>query len=492
MIHRILTIVLGMVVSIVVSRAQIVLGNERNHLDAFREAAHNEFEDFRRQAMSDFIAFVRNPWKEFEHTAPTPLPDEKPVPLVTMPEEDRQKVINSTPIEIEEVVEPPVVPTQPQPPVPIEEMPVKEVKYTAFTFFGTRCSVRFDSSDKLKLCGTDNEDVADALNTMKEGCYDNMIIDCLSLRDSLQLSDWAYLQMLRLLAYSIEGDNTNTATLLLAYMYMQSGYRMRLAAYNGQLYMLYASKHHVYDMVSFEIDGETYYGIEKLPSQLFVCQASFPKERSMSLWINTCQKFSYVPSVERKIVSKRYDNIRISVAVNRNLIDFYNTYPTSIVNDNVMTRWAMYANTPMEEGIRNTVYPPLKRKIVGMSQKEAVERLLNLVQTGLEYEYDDKVWGGDRAFFSEESLYYPCCDCEDRAILLTRLIRDILGLKCILVFYPGHLAAAIEFTEAGVGGDYIAYDGHKYVVADATYINAPVGKTMPGMDNSKAKVILLE
>lgn len=32
----------------------------------------------------------------------------------------------------------------------------------------------------------------------------------------------------------------------------------------------------------------------------------------------------------------------------------------------------------------------------------------------------------------------------------------------------------------------------KYVVCDPTYIVAPVGMTMPGMDNFKAKVILLE
>lgn len=36
---------------------------------------------------------------------------------------------------------------------------------------------------------------------------------------------------------------------------------------------------------------------------------------------------------------------------------------------------------------------------------------------GFVYEYDDKVWGGDSAFFAEESLYYPYYDCEGRFIL---------------------------------------------------------------------------
>lgn len=106
---------------------------------------------------------------------------------------------------------------------------------------------------------------------------------------------------------------------------------------------------------------------------------------------------------------------------------------------------------------------------------EAVNKLLNWVQTAFVYEYDDKVWGHDRAFFSEETLYYPYCDCEDRAILFTRLVRDLLGLQTILVYYPGHLACAVCFTDK-VAGDYILLDGKRFVITDPTYIGAPVGK----------------
>ena len=101
------------------------------------------------------------------------------------------------------------------------------------------------------------------------------------------------------------------------------------------------------------------------------------------------------------------------------------------------------------------------------------------------------MWGDDRAFFAEESLFYPYCDCEDRSILFTRLVRDLLGLKCILVYYPGHLASAVCFNQH-VAGDYIELGGKRFVIADATYVNAPVGATMPKMDNSTAKVIMLE
>lgn len=133
----------------------------------------------------------------------------------------------------------------------------------------------------------------------------------------------------------------------------------------------------------------------------------------------------------------------------------------------------------------------MRKAIQGKSQEEAANLLINFVQTAFVYEYDDKVWGEDRAFFAEETLYYPYCDCEDRSILYTRLIRDLLGLKTALIYYPGHLATAVCFTEE-VKGDGLLLNGKRYVICDPTYIGAPIGVTMPQMDNQEAKAILLE
>ena len=71
------------------------------------------------------------------------------------------------------------------------------------------------------------------------------------------------------------------------------------------------------------------------------------------------------------------------------------------------------------------------------------------------------------------------------------MVRDLLGLKCILVYYPNHLACAVAFDQA-VQGDYVVVGGRRFVIADPTYIGAPVGRTMPDMDNSSAQVIMLE
>lgn len=102
----------------------------------------------------------------------------------------------------------------------------------------------------------------------------------------------------------------------------------------------------------------------------------------------------------------------------------------------------------------------------------------------------DVVWGQDRAFFAEETLYYPYCDCEDRSILFSRLVRDLVGLDVALVYYPGHLATAVRFNEA-VEGEGLIINGDKFIVCDPTYIGAPVGVQMPDLEYDKTQAIVL-
>ena len=233
-----------------------------------------------------------------------------------------------------------------------------------------------------------------------------------------------------------------------------------------------------------------YYALRPIEGEgLSVCDIEFPNERPLSLVIAQEQIFEQNVSEQRTLTSEA-GGVSIRTSVNKNTLDFYESYPTSMLGDDIMSRWAMYANTPMNSIVCKNLYLQMKEKIIGKTESEAANLLLHWVQTAFVYEYDDKVWGDDRAFFAEETLYYPYCDCEDRSILYSKLIRDLLGLNVLLVYYPGHLATAVEF-DTEVKGDAIVLDGRRFVVCDPTYIGAPVGLTMPGMDNRTAKVILL-
>lgn len=465
--------------------------NSHKAYDDFKKQAMQKYNDFRKEANEQYAAFLKQAWEQYQALPAIPKPKDETVPPITIPKEEKDKPIESNPIPIKDIVTPPAPMPQPTPVAPIEEQPQPKEHNIDFVYCGTECQVRMNQSIKLSLSDCDNNSLSKTWSLLSEdGMMNNTIRDCLNLRNSMNLCDWAYLNMLTAFARHIYGDS-NEANMLAAYIYCQSGYKMRLGRNSNNLYILFGSNHIIYECSYFKLDDTNFYPLNCQIEQLEICDTSYPQEKCLSLYIPQNQLFAYNATPTRALSSKRYPDVQANVQVNKNMIDFYNTYPTSEINDNFMTRWAMYANVPLDEKVKRELYPTLKEAIKGTNQQEAANKLLNWVQTAFVYEYDDKVWGGDRAFFAEETLYYPYCDCEDRAILYTRLIRDLLGLQTILVYYPGHLACAVCFTDE-VSGDYILLDDKRFLITDPTYIGAPVGKTMPDMDNTQASVIILD
>ena len=110
---------------------------------------------------------------------------------------------------------------------------------------------------------------------------------------------------------------------------------------------------------------------------------------------------------------------------------------------------------------------------------------------GYKYGLDNEIWGCERPFFAEETIFYPMSDCEDHAILLTRLVRDLLHLPTAVVYYPDHLAAAVKVPEQ-IPGDYLTSNRGDYLVCDPTYYYTGPGVTMPQMVGKPAKLIIIE
>lgn len=496
--------------------------------DAFVKEAKGEYANFRKQCLEDYAEFVRMAWKEYGVHAPEEKPKEQQIVLPVIAEVDKsteswlgdqlawvrdkikttyQKISKKNKkdenqqrlererrqLTVKTVVTPELKEDpQPQPLSPVEDVPMSTQQFFAFQFFGTDCKVRLGDDCRFSLRGLETNDVADVLRQMTATQYDNLLFDCLQLRKDLHLSDWAYYEMLCAVTDSFYGRGSNEATMALAFLYSQSGYKMRLGHDDKNLYMLVATRHNIYSYSYFVIDNERFYVLRgNEPQRMFISEAKFPKESQLSLQIPHNQRFVNDASPLRTVSSTRYPDFTFSYSINQNLISFFNSYPSSTIDENFMTRWAMYANAPLDVHLRKQLYPLMRQLLEGMTPLEGLERLLNWVQTGFNYAYDNEVWGCDRAFFGEETLFYPYCDCEDRSILLSHLVRDLLGLDVILVYYPGHLAMAVHVPDID-HGDYIVLSGRRYTICDPTYIGARVGQTMPKMDNEKATVILLQ
>lgn len=457
--------------------------------EKYRQQTIKQYTDFRDECNGKYVEFLKQAWEYYKAAPVIPVPKEEEVPPVVIEDDEREKPIDENELPYEEIIPAPVIEPQPQPVEPIEPQPVIVETWFEFPFFNTAMKVRADDSHRFQLASSDGSDIAEVWERLMSEKYDNMLVDCLKIREEYRLCDWAYLLML--LHFSGEFlQSENEMILLTAYLYSQSGYKMRLGADESGLTLLFGTRHQIYGLPYFDIDGDYYYPLNGSSEEMQIADFAFPNERNLSLLVSDEPLLYRTESDLRKFYGEGYGTVA-SCSVNTNLLAFFDNYPTSQLDDNPLTRWAIYANTPLDSMIKDMLYPALAQAMDGRSYPEAADLLLDFVQTAFVYEYDDKVWGDDRAFFAEESLYYPYCDCEDRSILFSRLVRDLLGLDVILVYYPGHLATAVRFEEQ-IKGDYIQLGSEKYLVCDPTYIGASIGMTMPDMDNNSAKVILLK
>ena len=528
--------------------------------DRFKKEADERYDNFREQCNAKYAKFLAEGWKKFKGEKPIPKPDEHD----KLPEDVLKKMLD--PAQMAETV--PAESTDGirfrgammrvreflggKPAKPMVEMrsdyeqrkaareakrqealrkkreeaarraagnaqevattteaPEERQKRHDFAYYGTQMAVDMgDLPQRLRVRDVRPQTVADAWTLCSRREYTGLIQDCLELRDQYHLCDWAYLKMLKTMADAYLGEDSNESTFLTAYIYCQSGYRIRLAQTDGHLLMLYGSEHMVYDTPFFQMDGMNLFplGVSKIQSlsTIRACEKAInDSEQPMSMLMAEEPALETTGSKVRRIESDKYPEVCMDVSINENLIKFFNEYPVSGASADPLSKWAMYANTPLAEEVKAQIYPGLQKALSGLSEQEQVRRLLSLLQprswdkpsTSLQYEYDDKVWGHDRVFFAEETLFYPYSDCEDHAILFARLVRDLLGLKTMLVYYPGHLAAAVRFSNP-LPGKYqdrlVLESGDEYYICDPTnYIPEP-GVTMEGMDNAKAKVILLD
>ena len=480
------------------------------------------YEQYRDSVMKDFIAALKRPWENKDSRPAEPRPIDESVGPDVINKDVAPNIVDNDKVKEEN---PAVTPAQQVKKSHIEgEIKLKEV-FTlpefnpalrpvpfvpvvvpkdinvpcSFTFqvFGTPMDVNIDDENIFKLSGTDNNAVAEAVEKISANKkYSLLLKQCLQLRDDYKLCDWAYFKTLQSLGNQFLGDDTNEAVLFTGYMFCMSGYKLRYAFDSDKkLRLLIACEQDIVDQPYVTIpEGSgfcTYYIMEGSLNgkSMQLCNYQMPKEKAMSLHI-TDEPLFYENASGIDMALHSYPSVQFGYNVNKNLIDFYSTYPTPLTRGDSYSKWTYYANAPMSSLARETVYPAVRSAIEGRSAFESVNVIMDMIES-YKYGYDDEIWGYDRAFFPDETLFYPMSDCEDHAILLTRMVRDLLNLPTALLYYPGHLAAAVCFDSDDARGDYIMYEGKKYTVCDPTIYYAGAGRTMRGMNNKEATLIII-
>lgn len=468
----------------------------------FSQQSQEEYSQYREQCNKEYAQFLRQAWSKTPLYTEDTIPQFnglEPVAYIAEEQSAEIKIQTASGLSVEDLH---ALDEEVKPIDEFIEIPSINEEVLSFTFYGTDMAVRIPEN-RPALKSTDENHIADMWEvfSQKEG-FNNMVYDCLKIKEERNLCDWAYLKMIQTFARKWYGADTNESTLLTAFIYAQSGYKIKLArnSIDMKLYLLCATKYNISGSQYSLGDGYKYYVIKDhkrtlsaylLPDNLHVSPASMEKEMPLSMNISKNIRLSMNTVGDKALSGKKYPETEGHVNLNKNLVDFYNDYPYSYLH-RVENNWVTYANTPLSEESKKTLYPQLRKAIKGKDTPESLNILLDFVQHAFEYKVDNEVWGEERVFFPEETLHYPYSDCEDRSILFSRIVRDILGLDVVLVYYKNHLATAVNMNRADVPGSYIAdKKGNKYIICDATYFGATIGMEQPAVKGAQKYIIQL-
>ena len=353
---------------------------------------------------------------------------------------------------------------------------------TSFSFFEEEIEIEHEDISVVKPCEAyDNKIISENWDKLNKLDFYNCIPQLNQFKKSYGLNDWGYYLLVREFSKQLYDDN-QYYKLVLWYLLLKSDYQVKLGYTSNELLLLVPFNTDIYEVPYYEINNEIYYVFEMdNPGSIKTYLQNYPgADICLNPTITDPPKFN--KEIKKKNLEYFYNGQLqpLSIDINTQLKGFYNSYPLLDLEN--------YFRTNMSDYTKISLYNNINNNINNKSEKEAVGYLLNLSQNGFKYMTDNEQFNKEKIFYPDELFYYDYSDCEDRSVFFAYLVRDFLNLDVIGLDYSDHVAVAVNFNE-NVEGNYLSYKGKKYVICDPTYINAPIGKTLPKHIGSKANLI---
>jgi hypothetical protein len=454
----------------------------------FMNRMQNEFNEYVKQRDQEYADYLKQRWEQF-NVMKGIAPPERPKPDVTpeyKPELQREgqwsrmsaiKPTVNVKNEMQKEIKMPVVQKA--------DEEVYDKGNLTFGFFGFRLILDYDQQIRFDPPAIVNPGTISGIWEKLSGTnYTGLVNQLQKYKTDMNLNDYGYYLMVQQFASTIYPDSQNGEDLLVWSLLTRSGYKSRVAYADNKISLLIPSKYTLYSKNFMKEDGLNYYLMRDIGSNIYTYDKDYPDANNL-IDFSFESPLNLTRNVKQKTFSLNYHDkpYTFNFYVNQNLIDFYKDYPQADLS--------VYFDAPVSDETKESIVDNFQPIIENMSETEAAGFLLKFVQTSFNYQTDQQQFLKEKFFFPEEVFYYPYSDCEDRSILFAYLVKTLLNNKVIGIEYPGHVATAVHFNTE-VEGDFIMYNGEKYVIADATFENAPVGMAMPEYRNTEGKIIEID
>lgn len=456
----------------------------QNDFDDWKKKQASQLNSYREKQDTEFANFLETNWEKFK-TYKSNRPDDTPKPIKvpeTKPKELKQvnddKKISKIEVNIEKPEKKENVLFAVDKSAPVIEIDYFGLKMDynyqdKFTMDWDKLDEKVISKFWLKVSSTDYKTLIDQLKIHKE---------------KMEINDWGYCLLINKIGSRVVVGNENLQRMFVWFLLTKSGYDSKIGFNEDNLYLLLPTNQEIYNVSYVMIDNSRYYAIsfnskQKLNIALKTYEKSYPDSDAL-INLNVDKSPKIGSAIVEKELKFKYgkEMYNIPVKYDTNAIKFFQKYP--------QTNLDVYFNAPLSPIAINSLTKGFQTILKGRSETEAANILLRFVQTAFEYKTDDEQFGKEKSFFSDEMLFYPYSDCEDRSILYSFLVSKLLNLHVIGLDFPGHISTAVKFNSI-VEGDSVIFNESNYTICDPTYINANLGMSIPKYKNLEPEIIEL-
>jgi len=469
-----------------------VMNNMKNDFDSYSKKSIQDFNDFRDKANADFAEYMRKGWVNFvaakgvespiapEPSKPELFPVDKNHQEVKLPLDTIKNNVEIVPPKISFTVPPVLIkPKLPTVPTAVSDLPIID----SVEFYGTYLSIPWDKNGMhIQILSANENELSSVWNAMSKAHYQSTLGNIKHNADILGLNDWGYYLLIKQISEKLYDDahrNERIATQF--FLLSQLGYRARVGSGDDSFVLLLPFKEPVYN--------KSYLILNEIKYYIF----NYSNKGTKSSYSTFNQDFSLADKTASLIIThplqlgiqtdsiclSKWDNVIGNVAFTLNYPQFGLEY---------------FHECAVDKTLSETIIRSVKERINGMDEFHAVSYILNLIQNGFEYKTDQEMFGRQKPLFIEESFFYGTNNCKDRVLVFSWLMKNVMRLPTVMFIYDGlngkagHVACGVSFN-SDVNGDYYNYGDRKFVMCDPTYINAPIGQTMPKYKDTKAKIV---
>jgi len=352
-----------------------------------------------------------------------------------------------------------------------------------FRFYGQQISINYDKLLVLSKISFLSEDSISGFWTSFARSNSNQLVDQLmDYRDLLGIGDWGYFQLVKATSNHIFAGNVLNADLLTWALMIRSGFDVRLAFNQNSTTVLFPSENTIYSKQFVVIGRTRFYLDREMKSQLLVtCQNPFRDNVGrIDLSFYKSLNFNGKPTI--RMISFQWNNksYEFSMRYNPEVIRFYKDYPQT----DPSVYFGAPVSTVLKENLIGQFYPILSK----MDRLESAAFLQQFVQKEFVYSSENQKDEFPKNRFAEEIIASKSGDDRSKAVLYSWLVRILLHLPVVGVQFPDYYSTAVCY-DTPLDGNYYYLNREKYYITDPTYLNAPIGVTMPVFEGLTPQLI---